>query len=475
MNSKPAVAPAAPRRPTPKDIFLDVYYGIFALLNDPAADVFATFMVTLLSSIACKVIISKVAYTEIDFSTYMQQIEMINDGALDYSIIGGDTGPIVYPAGFVQVYQALSWLTDGGKNLQIAQFAFGYLFSFTTFLTSLVYVAAGSPPWTIYLLLMSKRLYSIYVLRMFNDCFTTVGIVAVVMLLQQAARWSRTINDTVMFLLCAVAADLYSLALSVKMNALLYLPAFVLVLYFLLGEQLHRLFAVLMIIPMVQVMVGWQFLLPLFWDEEACRLRGNYLKYAFDFSRKFMYKWTVNWRFVTEEVFLSDTFANALLVGHVSVLLFFLFTRFASRKIIGKSFGALVKDGIFRPFSKTVVKNNLITSPETGPRLILLIFAVTNLIGITFARSLHYQFLSWYCWLIPFILHACGFGVVLGSALFVAHEWCWNVYPSTVLSSKVLVWLLGLFLLGMWNKKPMWYAGYLKKEENSEMRKAKNE
>lgn len=465
MESEPAVPQTgAPPSPTLKSIAWDIYDGIFALINDPAADLFAALMVVLLSSIACKVIISKVAYTEIDFSTYMQQIEMINDGALDYSIIGGDTGPIVYPAGFVQVYQALSWLTDGGKNLEFAQLAFGYLFSLTTLLTSIVYAAAGSPPWPIYLLLLSKRLYSIYVLRMFNDCFTTVGIVAVIMLLQQAARWSRVLSDSVMFLLCAVAADLYSLALSVKMNALLFLPAFIFVVYFLLGEQLHKLFAVLAIIPLIQILVGWQFLLPLFWDEEACRLRWNYLKNAFDFSRKFMYKWTVNWRFVPEEVFLSDSFASALLVGHVSVLLFFLFTRFSSKRIVGKPFTSLISDALIRPFSKTVDKNNMIVSPETGPRLILLIFAVTNLIGILFSRSLHYQFLSWYCWLLPFILHACGFGVILGSVLFFAHEWCWNVYPSTEISSKALVWLLALFLLAVWNNKKIWYTGYVKDE-----------
>lgn len=443
---------------TIRNVLLDIFNGVRAAITDPAANRFAAMLVIFLSSIACKVIIKKVNYTEIDFSTYMQQIEMVNEGALDYEIIGGDTGPIVYPAGFVQVYQALHWLTDGGADLEIAQFAFGYLFTATTLLTAVVYVSSGVPPWTIYLLLMSKRLYSIYVLRMFNDCFTTIGIVAVVMLLQQVAYWSNVLSDTMKFLLCAVAADIFSLALSVKMNVLLYLPAFIFVVYFLLGERVHHLAVVLLIIPAVQVLVGWRFLLPLFWDEEACRLRNNYLSLAFDFSRKFMFKWTVNWRFVPEEIFLSDAFSTLLLVGHVSVLLLFLFSRFASKRIIGKLVYDLISDALKRPFSKTLNKKNLLLSPNQGPKLILLIFSVTNLVGILFARSLHYQFLSWYCWLLPFLLHAAGFNALFGPLVFLAHEWCWNVYPSTNSSSQLLILIFVILLFAVWNNRKFWFS-----------------
>ena len=441
---------------TVKNVLRDVYDGVLALFIDPAAIRFAGLLSVFLSSIACKLIIRHVSYTEIDFSTYMQQIEMVNDKALDYAIIGGDTGPIVYPAGFVQVYQALHWLTDGGQNLGIAQLAFSHLFSFTVLLTAIAYAASSCPPWTVYLLLGSKRLYSIYVLRLFNDCFATVGIVAMVMLLQLVANLSAAMSASTKFLLCAAAADLYSLALSVKMNVLLFLPAFVFVVYFLLDEQLHKLLAVLLVIPLIQVLVGWHFLLPLFWDDETCRLRRNYLTNAFDFSRQFLYKWTVNWRFVPEEVFLSSRFATLLLMGHVTVLLFFLVTRFASRRVIGKSFAALLKDAVALPLAKTIAPQNMIARPGSGPRLILLIFAVTNLIGVLFARSLHYQFLAWYCWLLPFLLHAAGCNVFVGVPLFLAHEWCWNVYPSTNTSSMLLVVLLSVILLGVWNNKQIW-------------------
>ena len=48
-----------------------------------------------------------------------------------------------------------------------------------------------------------------------------------------------------------------------------------------------------------------------------------YLGRAFEFSRQFLYKWTVNWRFVDEETFLSKPFAYGLLITHILILLIF--------------------------------------------------------------------------------------------------------------------------------------------------------
>ncbi|GEQ70320.1 hypothetical protein JCM33374_g3996 [Metschnikowia sp. JCM 33374] len=445
---------------TAKNVALDVLNGIRALVLEPSANRVVVPVIVCVSSILCKFIISHVNYTEIDFSTYMQQVDHVNAGALDYSTIVGDSGPLVYPAGFISVYSVLHWLTDGGVNLRRAQLAFGYLFSATVALTCAVYTSAGGvPPWTLYLLLCSKRLYSIYVLRMFNDCFTTIGILAVILLLQQAVYWSgHGTTNTLTFLFCVLAADVLSMALSVKMNVLLYLPAFAVVVYFLVGERLLHFLAVLTVIPLVQVLVGWRFLLPLFWDDEAKYLRRMYLTRAFDFSRQFLYKWTVNWRFVPEDIFSSSEFARFLLVGHAVVLLFFVFTRFVSPRITGKSLWQLLKDGLFKPFTQTVSPRNLLLSPTTGPKLILLIFTVTNLIGVLFARSLHYQFLSWYQWSFPFLLHASGCNVFTGAIVFAAHEWCWNVFPSTVQSSELLVAILAVVLIMNWNNTDYWFG-----------------
>lgn len=36
------------------------------------------------------------ADTEIDWVAYMQEVEGVLNGTLDYSYLGGDTGPLVY-------------------------------------------------------------------------------------------------------------------------------------------------------------------------------------------------------------------------------------------------------------------------------------------------------------------------------------------------------------------------------------------
>ena len=48
-----------------------------------------------------------------------------------------------------------------------------------------------------------------------------------------------------------------------------------------------------------------------------------YARSAFDLGRVFLYKWTVNWRLLDEEIFLSNRLATTLLVGHGTVLIAF--------------------------------------------------------------------------------------------------------------------------------------------------------
>lgn len=45
---------------------------------------------------------------------------------------------------------------------------------------------------------------------------------------------------------------------------------------------------------------------------------------AFEFTRQFLYEWTVNWRFVGEGIFLSKEFSLGLLAVHAVLLVLFL-------------------------------------------------------------------------------------------------------------------------------------------------------
>ena len=50
----------------------------------------------------------------------------------------------------------------------------------------------------------------------------------------------------------------------------------------------------------------------------------SYVTRAFEFTRQFLYEWTVNWRFVSEETFLSKEFTLGLLAVHAMLLVLFL-------------------------------------------------------------------------------------------------------------------------------------------------------
>lgn len=105
-------------------------------------------------------------------------------------------------------------------------------------------------------------------------------------------------------------------ALSVKMSNMLYLPGIMVVtcresgLIATIGH-VATIFA-------LQGFLGFPFLREYPWE---------YLSGAFDFSRMFLYKWTVNWRFVPEDVFQSKLFAKGLLVIHLVILVIFLLNR----------------------------------------------------------------------------------------------------------------------------------------------------
>jgi alpha-1,3-mannosyltransferase len=59
---------------------------------------------------------------------------------------------------------------------------------------------------------------------------------------------------------------------------------------------------------------------PFFLSATNLDLGRAYFTSAFDFSRQFLYEWTVNWRFITEDTFHSREFATALLGSQVSRL-----------------------------------------------------------------------------------------------------------------------------------------------------------
>lgn len=141
----------------------------------------------------------------------MQQVSLFLAGERDYTLIKGSTGPLVYPAGHVYIYSLLHHLTDEGRDIARAQVLFAILYLFTLAIVMACYRRAGAPPYIFPLLVLSKRLHSVFMLRLFNDGIAATVLWGAILLLQRR-QW-------------APAAALWSAGVAVKMTLLLVAPA----------------------------------------------------------------------------------------------------------------------------------------------------------------------------------------------------------------------------------------------------------
>lgn len=168
----------------------------------------------------------------------------------------------------------------------------------------------------------------------------------------------------------------------------------------------------------------------------------SYFARAFELTREFLYKWTVNWKFVDEATFLSRPFALGLLAAHIGLLAWFATTRWikpSQRK--AREFLNLIRD---EPRNQDEIARRV------TPDFIMTTLLQATAIGMLCARSLHYQFYAYIAWTTPFLLWKAGFHPITQYAIWFAQEWAWNVYPSTPASSAVVVGTLAVTLLGSW-------------------------
>ncbi|KAJ5049425.1 dolichyl-P-Man:Man(5)GlcNAc(2)-PP-dolichol alpha-1,3-mannosyltransferase [Penicillium rubens] len=162
-------------------------------------------------ALLCALVIWKIAYTEIDWSTYMQQVSLYISGERDYLLIKGSTGPLVYPAAHVYIYTLLYHLTNEGRDILLGQALFAVLYLATLAVVVACYRQTGAPPYLFPLLALSKRLHSIFVLRMFNDGVATFAMwLAIYLCLRR--RWTAGIA-------------VWSFGVAIKMTLVLLVPA----------------------------------------------------------------------------------------------------------------------------------------------------------------------------------------------------------------------------------------------------------
>ncbi|OIW17420.1 hypothetical protein TanjilG_22532 [Lupinus angustifolius] len=321
-------------------------------------------------------VIAGVSYTKIDWDAYMSQVSGFLKGERDYRKLEGDTGPLVNPAGFLYVFSAFQYYTAG--QVYLAQVLFLILYIINLAIILFIYVKTDVvPSWAICLLSLSKRIHSIFVLRLFNDC-VAVTIFHAALLLLMYRRWN-------------LGLIVFSAAVSIKVDVLLYAPPLLLLL--LKAMDISGVLLALAGAALVQILLGLPFLVS---------YPVAYISRAFNLGRVFVHFWSVNFKFIPEPIFLSKGFAIFLLGAHLTLLasfahyrwlrhegglLNFLRTRFVSLRL---RFPLL-----FSSYSKKFSKSSSSSSKVLTKEYIVTTLFVGNFIGIICARSLHYQFYSW--------------------------------------------------------------------------------
>ena len=355
--------------------------------------------------------------TKIDWDAYMEQVALFEGGERDYMLIRGDTGPLVYPGGFLWAFSGIRWLTGG--LVPPAQVFFAGLYVLTLSVVLAIYRSSNVPLWALGLLTLSRRLHSIYVLRLFNDGVAMLPAFAAVLALQRG-RWR-------------LGLLLFSAAVSVKMNSLLMAPGLAVLLLQVGG--LPTFLPAVAGAAVVQLLAGLPFL---------THSPGSYLSRAFELSRVFMWKWSVNFKFIPEDIFVTKPLAVALLMLHLGLLLAFAHWKWTSKE------GGLLELLLLQLRRRGAGKLRVL-----DPEYVATVMFVGNFVGIAFARSLHFQFYSWYYFTLPWLLWQTRLPAAAKVLLLVSIEACFNATdaagePVPLFSSILTVCHLVL-LAGLWH------------------------
>ncbi|XP_062549907.1 lethal(2)neighbour of tid protein 2-like [Armigeres subalbatus] len=468
--------------------YLNVTF-VKSLIFDPARLPLVSWVILAAELVLNLFVVQNVRYTEIDWKAYMQECEGFLNGTTDYSMLRGDTGPLVYPAGFVYIYSALYFITSHGQNIRLAQYIFVGIYLLQLGLVLRLYSKSRKlPPYVLIITTFtSYRIHSIYVLRLFND---PIAILFLYFALNAYIdnRWS-------------LGSVFLSLGVSVKMNVLLFAPAIFLL--FVTNLGVVKTIIQLAICGAIQLVLGAPFLLTHPWQ---------YLKGSFDLGRIFEHKWTVNYRFLERDIFENKTFHLALLGIHLLLLVAFaspcykyfqnycrlrhLEVMFAPQIAAKNREVALEKkkkketqkpapkkadekltkeqEQFLKSFEKGIKKMSgkeaapapVAPEPPTEERqqskfsihfdratqLALLPLFLANFIGIVCARSLHYQFYVWYFHSLPYLAWFTEYTTSLKFLLLLVLEFSWNTYPSTAVSSLLLHTCHIILLVGIGKK-----------------------
>ena len=202
----------------------------------------------------------------------------------------------------------------------------------------------------------------------------------------------------------------------------------------------------------------------------------SYMTRAFNLSKDFEYKWTVNFKFIEESLFLNKRFGHVL----ICILLFMLIStaHFIWCAKDGGLYGYIMKYWSVNTDNKgnEQKSNKTSSSPKKGGKkkgknkgdtkkgsgsgkkrkghtkeingeYFLDRLFLCNFMGIVFAKSLHFQFYVWYFHTIPYLAWRSTLPLLIKWCVILGIEVIWSfVFPSNAVSS-LLLWVLHLILL----------------------------
>lgn len=396
-------------------------------------------------------IIAKVPYTEIDWVAYMEEVSgVLNENEFDYLMLRGGTGPLVYPAGFVYVFSMFYYLTDRGRDIRTAQYIFAALQAVVLSLVLFIYRKCykdhnnprSFPIWIVGLLLLSRRVMSLFVLRLFNEGVQILLMYAAIALFTEN-KWS-------------LGCLLFSLSVSVKMNALLFAPGVAVLLCQARGTggAIRRILGICL---STQLILGAPFLL---------HAPQSYVARAFELTREFLYKWSVNGAFLAEDMFLNKKLAAVLLILHLGVLLSFGQVKWTSKREGGLLGLVHIPVGGLGTWLGKMLTETKVKDLKAG-HITWVLFSC-NFIGIMFARTLHYQFYLWYAHTLPFLVCYGKIWWTMRLAVLVVIEVVFNVYPPHPLAATSLHIAHLILLISLWAPAAATNSNIYKEDEKSD-------
>lgn len=148
----------------------------------------------------------------------------------------------------------------------------------------------------------------------------------------------------------------------------------------------------LILIGAIQIICAYPFLVE--YSEE-------YMATTFKFDRKFSINSSINFNWILySPLFHSTYFTTPLLLGHVGLLVYFLFKKWLPLCHPDNKFRF---KHIFRSLGVWPIR--ICDTKTEDAYHIAEVFFTCNFIGLACARSIHQQFLVWYWFSIPFILY----------------------------------------------------------------------